>query len=159
MTNYHDEAGATGRDGAYDVYPSSRLEGVRTRRVLAFLMDYTLVAIFWLLSLIPVFLLGVFTLGLAWLLYPVLGIVIALLYVGTTMSGPNQATWGMAFFSIRIEREDGAPVDFITAIVHAVAFWLAHAAFAPLLLISLFNARKQLVQDILLGTVIVRTDR
>lgn len=159
MTNYPNDADSFARGEAYDAFASFRLEGVRTRRVLAFLMDYALVGILWLLALVPVFFMGILTLGLAWMLYPVLGIVIALLYVGTTMGGPNQATWGMAFFSIRIEREDGAPVDFITAIVHAVTFWVAHGVFAPLLLISLFNAKKQLVQDLLLGTVIVRSDR
>ncbi len=159
MTNYSNDTDAIVRDGGYDAFAGHRLDGVRTRRVLAFLIDYALVGIFWLLALIPVFFLGILTLGLAWLLYPVLGIVIAVLYVGATMGGPNQATWGMAFFSLRIEREDGFPVDFITAVVHAVTFWVAHAAFAPLLLISLFNSRKQLVQDLLLGTVIVRSDR
>ena len=145
------------QSGAFD---AGRLEGVRTRRMLAFLFDYAIVGALWLFSLVPVFLLGILTLGLAWLLYPALGAIIALLYVGTTMSGPQQATWGMRFFSIRIERLDGTAVDFMTAVVHAVLFWAAHIVFTPLLLVvSLFTEKKQLVQDILLGTVVVRSDR
>jgi uncharacterized RDD family membrane protein YckC len=137
-----------------------RLDGVRTRRMLAFLIDYTIVGVLWLISLVPVFFLGILTLGLAWLLYPALGAIIALIYVGTTMSGSRQATWGMGFFSLRIERLDGTRVDFMTAVVHAVLFWAAHIVFTPLLLVvSLFTQKKQLVQDILLGTVIVRSDR
>lgn len=135
------------------------LEGVRTRRALAFLIDYLVVAALWALSLIPVFFLGVLTLGLGFLLYPVLGGLIALFYVGLTMGGPRQATWGMDFFSIHIERLEGGRVDFLTAVVHAIIFWAAHIVFTPLLLIvSLLTAKKQLVQDVLLGTVIVRSD-
>jgi uncharacterized RDD family membrane protein YckC len=147
----------TWRAGVFD---TRRLEGVRTRRMLAFLIDYTIVGVLWLVALAPVFLLGILTLGLAWLLYPVLGALIALLYVGTTMSGPRQATWGMSFFSLRIERLDGSRIDFMTAVVHAVLFWAAHIVFTPLLLVvSLFTQKKQLIHDVLLGTVIVRSDR
>lgn len=142
-----------------DISPA-RLEGVRTRRILAFCIDYLIVGMLWLAAVIPVFFLGILTLGLAWLLYPVLGVVIAIAYVGWTMGGPNQATWGMNFFSIRIENLDGRRVDPMTAIVHAVIFWAAHIVFTPfMLLVSLFSSRKQLIQDILLSTVIVRTDR
>lgn len=141
-----------------DINPEA-LEGVRTRRMLAFVIDYLVVGALWAISLIPVFFLGVLTLGLGFLLYPVLGGVIALGYVGMTMSGPRQATWGMDFFSIHIERLEGGRVDFLTAVVHAVIFWAAHIVFTPLLLVvSLLTAKKQLVQDVLLGTVIVRSD-
>ena len=137
-----------------------RLESVRTRRVLAFLLDYAIVGLLVVLAGVVVFFLGILTLGLGWLLYPVLALLIAVLYVGTTMGGPRQATWGMDFFSLRIERADGRPVDFITAVVHGMIFWVAHVTLTPLLLlVSLFTERKQLVQDILLGTVIVRSDR
>lgn len=142
-----------------DIAPA-RLEGVRTRRILAFCIDYLTVGALFLAAVVPVFVLGILTLGLAWLLYPILGVLIAVTYVGWTMGGPNQATWGMRFFSIRMENLDGRRVDAITAIVHAVIFWAAHIVFTPLLLIvSLLSPRKQLIQDILLGTVIVRSDR
>ncbi|MFZ1815770.1 MAG: RDD family protein [Rhizobiaceae bacterium] len=139
---------------------ASRLESVRTRRVLAFLIDYLAISVMFLISIIPVFLLGIVTFGAGWLLFPVLGLLVAAAYIGSTMGGPNQATWGMNFFALRIERLDGKPVDGITAIVHGILFWVAHVTLTPLLLVvSLFNSRKQLVQDILLGTVIVRSDR
>ena len=141
-------------------FSPERLESVRTRRVLAFLLDYAIVGLLVVLAGVAVFFLGILTLGLGWLLYPVLALLIAVLYVGTTMGGPRQATWGMDFFSLRIERADGRPVDFITAVVHGMIFWVAHVTLTPLLLlVSLFTERKQLVQDILLGTVIVRSDR
>ena len=136
------------------------LDGVRTRRILAFLVDYSLVLVLTVIAAIPVFFLGILTLGIAWLLYPVLGLLVAVLYVGTTMGGPRQATWGMDFFSIRIVRDDGVRVDFMTAVVHALLFWVAHVSLTPLLLaVSLFTSRKQLAQDLLLGTVVIRSDR
>jgi uncharacterized RDD family membrane protein YckC len=136
-----------------------QLDGVRTRRILAFLVDYAIVLLLVVVAAVVVGFLGVLTLGLAWLLYPVLGLVVALFYVGTTMGGPNQATPGMRFFSIRIERDDGSPIDGITAIVHAIIFWVSNIMFTMLpLLISLFSPKKKLIQDILLGTVIVRSD-
>ncbi|MCG6857864.1 MAG: RDD family protein [Salaquimonas sp.] len=136
-----------------------QLDGVRTRRILAFLVDYAIVFLLVVVAAVVVGFLGVLTLGLAWLLYPVLGLVVALFYVGTTMGGPNQATPGMRFFSIRIERDDGSPIDGITAIVHAIIFWVSNIMFTMLpLLISLFSPKKKLIQDILLGTVIVRSD-
>ena len=44
--------------------------------------------------------------------------------------------------------------------VHALLFWVAHVTLTPfLLLVSLFTSRKQLLHDLLLGTVVVRSDR
>ncbi len=132
-----------------------RLDGVRSRRMLAFLLDYTLIAVF---SAILWTVLAIGTLGIALFFLPPLGAIVALLYLGLTLSGDRQATWGMQFFSIRMERLDGAPIDFFTAIVHAILFWAAHSVLTPLLLlVSLFTAKKQLVHDLLLGTVVVRS--
>jgi len=145
----------------YDAHVTpERLDGVRSRRILAFIFDYVIVGILCVLAGFVVFFLGILTFGLGWLLFPVLWLAVALFYVGSTMGGPSQATPGMKFFSIRIERDDGSTIDGMTAIVHAVIFWVAHITFTPLMLvISLFSPRKKLIQDILLGTVIVRSDR
>ena len=140
--------------------PADRLEAVRTRRVLAFVLDYALVAALVVLGAIVLFFLGIVTLGLAWLAIPPLGIIVAICYVGSTMGGPNQATPGMRLFSLRIERDNSQPVDFITAVLHGLIFWAAHVMFTPLLLaVALFTEKKQLLQDVLLGTAIVRSDR
>ncbi|MCB1416383.1 MAG: RDD family protein [Nitratireductor sp.] len=138
---------------------SPRLEGVRTRRVLAFIVDYLIVAVLTMIAMVAVFFIGILTFGLGWLLYFVLAPLVAMAYVGSTMGGPAQATPGMQFFSIRIERDDGAPVDFFLAILHGVIFWVAHITLTPfLLVVALFSERKRLVQDILLGTSVVRSD-
>jgi uncharacterized RDD family membrane protein YckC len=137
--------------------PGDRLDGVRTRRVLAFILDYALVIAIWFVTMMV---LGLATLGIAFFVLPPLGVVIALLYIGLTLSGEQQATWGMRFFSIRLNRLDGAPIDFWAAILHAILFWACNTFLTPfVLLVSLFTARKQLLHDLLLGTVAERSDR
>lgn len=160
MPGHESDYSAPGSSGYSPALAAERLDGVRTRRVLAFLVDYAIVITLVVVAAVAVFFLGILTLGLGWLLYPILGLIVALSYVGMTMGGPRQATVGMDMFSLRIERDEGGPVDAITAIVHTCIFWAVHVAFTPLMLVvSLFSARKKLVQDILLATTIVRSDR
>lgn len=133
--------------------------GVRTRRIFAFLVDYALVILLCIPVAILIFFLGVFTFGLAFMLYSVLFALVALPYVAFTMGGPNQATPGMRLMNIRIARLDGRPVDGMLAMVHAVLFWAGNVILSPIvLLVSLFSPRKRLLQDFLLGTVVVRAD-
>ncbi len=133
--------------------------GVRTRRIMAFVVDYTLVILLCVPVSVLIFFLGVFTLGLGFMLYSVLFALVALPYVALTMGGPTQATPGMRMMGIRIARLDGRPVDGMLAMVHAVLFWAGNVLLSPLvLLISLFSPRKRLLQDFLLGTVVVRSE-
>lgn len=135
-------------------------EGVRSRRVFAFLIDYLVIAILLIPFAILVFLLGILTLGLGWMLFSVLGPAVALVYVWTTMGGPSQATPGMQIMGIRLERLDGQKVDGLLAIVHSVLFWAGNVVLTPLILLAtLFLDHKRTVHDLLLGTVVVRTGR
>ncbi|TFF25716.1 RDD family protein [Jiella endophytica] len=131
--------------------------GVRTRRMLSFVFDYTIVLLLSVPAAIVVFLLGILSFGLAWGLYAVLLPLIAILYLTFTLGGASQATPGMRFAGIRIARLDGGHVDPPLAVLHGVLFWAANAVLTPLvLLVGLFTPRKQLLHDLLLGTVIVR---
>jgi uncharacterized RDD family membrane protein YckC len=135
-------------------------EGVRTRRILAFCVDYLIVGILMIPFAIVVFLFGLLTLGLGWALFGILFPLVVLIYVGMTMGGRNQATVGMRMMSIRLERLDGTGVDFLLAAVHAVFFWAANVILTPfVLVVSLLANRKRTLHDILLGTVVVRSDR
>lgn len=132
--------------------------GVRTRRILAFLVDYTAVLLLAIPVSIVIAFLGVITLGLGWMLYGILLPLIAIPYVAFTLGGPKQATPGMRFFGIRLERLDGGAVDPSLAVVHSILFWAGNVLTSGIILIvGLFTARKQLLQDLLLGTVVVRT--
>ena len=137
----------------------SLLDGVRSRRMMAFLMDYVIIAILCVIAHLVVGVLGILTLGLAWLLYAILIPLVAIAYVGLTLGGSKQATFGMQFFSIKLSRLDGGRVDGFLAILHSILFWLGHVTLTPfMLLISLFSSKKRLIQDILLGTVVIRSD-
>ena len=60
--------------------PQVQLEGVRIRRVLAFIVDYFIVALLSFGAGVGVFLLGIITLGAGWLLYAVLVPLVAIAY-------------------------------------------------------------------------------
>jgi len=135
-------------------------QGVLSRRVFAFIVDYLIVALLWVPAAVVVFFLGILTFGLGFLLYPVLFAAVAMLYFGVTVGGRNQASPGMNMMGLAIARTDGRPMDFLTAIVHLVIFWIANALLTPLiLLIGLFTDRGRLLHDLLIGTVTVRRDR
>lgn len=135
-------------------------EGVRTRRVFAFIVDYLIVALLCVPFAIIVFFLGILTLGLGWMLFGALFPVVALLYVWFTLGGRSQATVGMSMMGVRLERLDERPVDGMLALVHTVLFWAANVILTPLvLLLPLFLDRKRTLHDLLLGTVVTRSDR
>ncbi len=135
-------------------------DGVRTRRVLAFCIDYLIVGLLAIPFAILVFLLGILTLGLGWLLFSILVPAVALIYIWNTLGGPNQATTGMRIMNIRLDRLDGKPIDGLTAVVHSVLFWAGNVVLTPLILLAtLVLDRKRTVHDLLLGTVVTRSDR
>lgn len=141
-----------------DADPQAFFE-IRRRRMLAFVVDYLVIALICAVASVAIFFAGILTLGLAWALFAVFVPLVAMGYLFFTMGSPKQATIGMELFALRIERLDGRYVDGWLAILHGVLFWVIHSAATPLLLIaSLFSSRKRLIQDWLLGTQIVRSD-
>lgn len=134
-------------------------QGVRTRRIVAFLIDYTIVGLLVIPFAIVVGILGVITLGLGWALFSMLFPAIALIYIWNTVGSARQATVGMRMMDIRLERLDGRPIDGLLAIVHSVLFWAANVMLTPLILLAtLFLDRKRTVHDLLLGTVVIRNE-
>lgn len=132
--------------------------GVLSRRVFAFIIDYMLILLLCIPASIVVFFLGVITLGLGFMLYPALFVITALIYFGLTLGGRSQASPGMRAAGIALVRLDGRRLDFLTAVVHMVLFWVLNSVLTPLILLAgLFIDRSRLVHDLLLGTVVVRT--
>jgi uncharacterized RDD family membrane protein YckC len=106
---------------------------------------------------LAILVLGVFTLGLQWLLLPAVWPVVAILYSVLTVGGPNSATPGMRFMGIQIRSLRGERIDYGIALLHALGFWFSVGLLTPLVLVvSLFTERKQLLHDLVLGTVAVR---
>ncbi|PWW03408.1 putative RDD family membrane protein YckC [Hoeflea marina] len=134
-------------------------DGVRSKRVFAFIIDYALVLLLCIPVSIVIFFVGLLTLGLGFFLYGILFLLVAIPYIGFTLGSESQATPGMRAMGIRLERLDGRRIDFVFAVVHSVLFWAANAILTPLILLAaLVLDRKQTLHDRLLGTVVVRTD-
>ena len=132
--------------------------GVLSRRVFAFILDYFIVALLCIPAGILLFIVSVATLGLGFFLYPALFVIVAGLYFGMTVGGPAQASLGMRSVGIGMRRIDGPRIDFMTAIVHLVLFWILNSVLTPLvLLVGLFTDRSRLLHDLLIGTVTVRS--
>lgn len=132
------------------------VSGIRTRRVIAFLIDVVIIALLTLLASVVVFVLGIFTLGLGWLLFPILWPGVALVYSAFSLGGPSSATVGMRTQGIEGRFMDGSRLNPGIAAIHAVLFYVSVSILTPLvLLVSLFTDHKRLLHDIVLGIVFV----
>ena len=149
------DAGALAFDPA--VHPEA-YDGVRTRRIFAFVFDAVLVFLLMIVAYVVIAILGIFTLGLGWLLLPAVWPVVAILYAVLTVGGPASATPGMRFTGIEIRTVPGGRPDYLLALLHALGFWFSVAILTPLILVvALFTERKQLLHDLVLSTIAVRT--
>jgi uncharacterized RDD family membrane protein YckC len=136
---------------------STAYDGVRTKRILAVLIDWALVLALCVPVALVIFLLGVVTFGLGFFLYAGMFPAMALLYSGVTMGGDKQATIGMRLMDIHVERIDGQKVDFLTAVAHTFLFWAGNVVATPLiLLVTLFTENKRAVHDLLTESVVKR---
>lgn len=130
--------------------------GIRTSRVIAFLIDAVIIAILTFAVGVLVFFLGIITLGLGWMLYPILWPAVALVYSAFSLGGPHSATIGMRSQGIEGRFMDGSRLNPGIAAIHAVLFYFSVSVLTPLvLLVSLFTKDKRLLHDIVLGIVFV----
>jgi uncharacterized RDD family membrane protein YckC len=158
--------GATWRSGsapqppAFDPWAQPELfRGVLTRRVFACIIDVIVLSIPIVLAVIFIGIFGLITLSLGWWLYGLVypaSIVWALVYYGASLSGPHSATIGMRMMGLQLRTSSGAPAHFVVGAVHAVLFWISISVLTPfVLLVGLFNGRRRLLHDIVLGTVMI----
>ncbi|TMJ14159.1 MAG: RDD family protein [Alphaproteobacteria bacterium] len=145
---------------AFDPWLQPELfRGVLTRRVVAFLIDLIVLSIPVVLAVLFIAVFGLITLGLGWVLFWLVSpasIIWALLYYGASLGGPHSATLGMRVMDLELRTWYGAPGYFLLGAMHAVLFWISVSVLSPLvLLIGLFNGRRRLLHDIVLGTVVI----
>lgn len=145
---------------AYDPVANPELfEGVLMRRVAAFAIDLIIIAIPVVLAFILILVLGVMTLGLGFALYGLLSpasVIWALFYYGVTLGCPASATLGMRAMGIEMRTWYGGPLYFLLGAVHAVVFWVSVSVLTPfILIVGLFNGRKRLLHDMLVGAVLI----
>jgi len=145
---------------AYDPAANPELfDGVPARRLVAFVIDFIILAIPVLFVSMFIFVAGVVTLGVGFLLYFLLWpamVIWALLYYGACLGGPHSATVGMRVMDLEMRTWYGTPAYFVLGAVHAVVFWITVSTLTPLvLLVCFFNHRRRCLHDILVGTVVI----
>jgi uncharacterized RDD family membrane protein YckC len=137
-----------------NVYDEGRYDGVRRKRLFAFLMDFTAVTLLSIAAGVLVFFLGIVTLGLAWGLYGIIFPIVAVLYSGMSI-GNRSATPGMRAMGIAFHMENGERPGFLQGAFHVVMFYVLGTFLTPLvLLVSFFNPRKRLFHDMLIGATV-----
>jgi uncharacterized RDD family membrane protein YckC len=171
MADSSPNAGATHRkDGgsiyaelpphAYDPQTKPELfEGMLARRVVAFIVDLIIIVLPLVIAAIFIFFLGLITFGLGWALFWLLSpasIIWALFYCGMTLGSPASATIGMRTMDLELRTWYGVPCYFVLGAVHAVVYWISISVLSPvILLVGFFNARRRLLHNILVGTVVI----
>jgi uncharacterized RDD family membrane protein YckC len=147
---------------AFDPWTQPELfRGVLTRRLFAFLIDVLVLSIPVILACVFIAVFGVVTLGLGWALFWLVSpasVIWALIYYGASLGGPHSATLGMRVMDLELRTWYGAPGYFVLGAMHAVLFWISISVLSPLvLLVGLFNGRRRLLHDIVLGTVVINS--
>ena len=134
-------------------------DGVLSRRVAAYLVDMTLIAVLYVCAALVFGLAGILTFGA---LTPLGIIVLAVLPVGyhTIFLGRQGATPGMRLFDLELRAWTGRPPDYSQAFLATVLFYASVSLTAWLiLLVALFTERRRTLHDLLAGTVMVRRAR
>jgi len=135
------------------------LDGVRSRRAFAYLFDIVIILLIQLVGFLVALLLAIPTFGLTTLAFGPLAAtpLIGILYSGLTVGGARQATLGQRAMDLQMVRNDGQPIDFLYGASHGLLFYLSMVFLTPVVLIvCLFDSRKRLLHDIVLGMVVRR---
>lgn len=132
-------------------------EGILTRRVFAFLIDCVIMGILVTIVTLVAGVLGIFTFGLAWLSIPIIVPVTFIAYYAVTLGSSSRATLGMRAMDIVLTPTRETRLDGWMAMIHVVLFWISTAILTPfIVLVGLFTNRRQLLHDMVAGTLMVR---
>lgn len=137
-------------------------DGVLSRRIVAFLIDCFFVFGPIVLLAMFIFVLGIVTLGIGWLLFWLLSpifVIWALLYTASTLGGKNSATAGMRMMDLEMRTVYGGRMDFILASIHVILFYISIVTLTPLVLVvALLNPARRLAHDYLTGAVLINNE-
>ena len=132
-------------------------EGLLTRRVAAFFIDRFVMGMMIVSFAFVGLIAGFLTFGLAWLALVFVVPATIILYYGATLGSPRRATVGMQMMDIVLTPTRGQPLDGPMAFIHAGVFWITTWISWPVsLLFALFTPRRQMIHDLLTGTLMVR---
>ncbi len=131
--------------------------GVLGRRVMAYIIDLALMIAFMAMLFVVGLILSIFTLGLGALALPLIIPVVIVAYYTLTLGSPMRATVGMWMFDLVLTPTRGRPLDGWKILIHPVVFWVTvWIAWPVSLAIALFTPRREMVQDLVTGTLMVR---
>ena len=134
-------------------------DGILSKRIIAFVFDAVAIVLLMVPAALMLLILGILTLGIAWLLFPALFAIVALSYVGFTAGGRTSATPGMRMAGVTLRTWSGQKMFPVLAMMHALLFWFSVGILTPfILLVGLFTYRRQLLHDLLLGVVALNAD-
>jgi len=141
---------------AYDpVRQPDLFDGVIFKRCIAFIIDAIIITLLTVAAYVAVALLGIITLGLAWLLFGLVFPAVGLGYNAVTIGGRNSATLGQRMMGLEVRMWYGGKVTPLIAAFHALLFWFSLVVFCPILLWAFFDARKRCLHDILAGVLFI----
>ncbi|MBJ3785412.1 RDD family protein [Devosia sediminis] len=132
-------------------------DGLLTRRVTAYFIDVVILGALVLAITLLGTILGFFTFGLAWVSLVFALPVAIVVYYAVTLGSPRRATVGMQMTDIVLTPTRGQPLDGWMAILHALVFWVTIWICWPVtVLFALFTPRRQMIHDLVMGTLMVR---
>jgi len=136
-------------------------EGVLARRIGAYIVDAVIILFINVAALTLLFILGLLTFGLAWLLLgPVTFLTVALAYDTLTIGGGRGATPGMRLFNLEARGVRGERPDYWQAFLMTALFYATVPITSFLILaVALFTDRNRTLHDILSGITVIRSDR
>jgi uncharacterized RDD family membrane protein YckC len=139
--------------------PLSRPEyydSVVLRRSAAFLIDCVIVTLLMLVLYVAVFIFGILTLSLGFILFPLLALA-PLAYWTFLMGGPSSATLGMRLMDLELRSWGGDRANLLQGLVMAAGLYATWMFTSGLLLLAVFfNPRRRAVHDYLAGAIVVR---
>ena len=153
---YAERYDTAGYPGALPVpYVRASLGG----RFIAYLLDIAFIFGFTALLATVIAVIGVITFGFGWSLFAILP-ASGIIYSALTVGGAKQSTWGMRMMGLRVVApESGARVDWLTAAVHSLLFYVAISTFLLWcvdMLFGLLRPDRRLGHDLLLGLAVIR---
>ncbi len=142
-------------DAAYTGLPDPEMDSqfydkVPTRRLVAWVFDG-------IITFGMTFLIGVFTVGLGFFIFPLIWLTIGLIYRTITISSKS-STWGMRMVGIEFRDKDGQKLNTSLALVHTLIFTIGTGFFVVQILsivLILSSRYGQSVQDMILGTTAI----
>ncbi|MFC0282966.1 RDD family protein [Camelimonas abortus] len=138
-----------------------RTNGVLPTRLLAWLVDLVIIAVWTMMLAFIVFVLGFITFGLGWFLFALVVPASGIIYSMITVGGRRQATIGMRLMGLKVVRNLGGPVDAITAGAHALFFYVAASTgllWLADVVVGLIDGRGRMGHDLLAGLTVVWND-